>query len=41
LQIGQYLADKLNPSTGFGIGVKPTREAPASGNIHLSLSENV
>jgi len=40
LQIGQYLADKLNPSTGLGIEVKTTAEVPASGNIYLSLSEN-
>lgn len=37
-QIGQYLADKLNPSTGLGIEVKTTNEAPAKGNIYLSLS---
>ncbi len=40
LKIGQYLADKLNPSTGLGIEVKTTTEVPASGNIYLSLSEN-
>ncbi|MDP3434257.1 MAG: beta-N-acetylhexosaminidase [Bacteroidota bacterium] len=40
LRIGQYLADKLNPSTGLGIEVKTTSEAPASGSIYLSLSEN-
>ena len=39
-QIGQYLADKLNPSTGLGIEVKTTSENPASGNIYLSLSKN-
>jgi hexosaminidase len=39
-QIGQYLADKLNPSTGLGIEVKSTTEAPAEGNIYLSLSGN-
>ena len=37
-QIGQYLADKLNPSTGLGLEVKTTSEAPAQGNIYLSLS---
>ncbi|BBE17333.1 beta-hexosaminidase [Aquipluma nitroreducens] len=37
-QIGQYLADKLNPSTGLGLEVKPTTDAPAPGNIYLSLS---
>lgn len=40
LQIGQYLADKLNPSTSLAIGVKTTSEIPASGNIYLALSEN-
>jgi len=40
LQIGQYLADKLNPSTGLGIEVKTTSEAPVSGSIYLSLTEN-
>ncbi|OFX62029.1 MAG: beta-N-acetylhexosaminidase [Bacteroidetes bacterium GWB2_41_8] len=40
LKIGQYLADKLNPSTGLAIGVKTTSEIPASGNIYLALSEN-
>jgi hexosaminidase len=40
LKIGQYLADKLNPSTGLGIEVKTTTQAPASGSIYLSLSEN-
>lgn len=39
-EIGQYLADKLNPSTGLGIEVKTTSEIPGSGNIYLSLAEN-
>jgi hexosaminidase len=39
-QIGQYLADKLNPSTKLGIEVKTTTAAPASGNIYLSLTTN-
>ena len=39
-QIGQYLADKLNPSTGLGLEVKTTSEAPAPGNIFLTLSGN-
>ena len=34
--IGQYLADHLNPATGFAIKVEGTNEAPASG-IYLSL----
>jgi len=37
-QIGQYLADKLNPSTALGIEVKTTVDAPVPGNIFLSLS---
>ena len=40
LQIGQYLANKLNPSTGLVIEVKTTTEAPAPGNIFLALVEN-
>ncbi|MPR33988.1 beta-N-acetylhexosaminidase [Salmonirosea aquatica] len=37
--IGQYLADKLNPSTGLGMEVKPTDAAPAAGNMYLALTE--
>lgn len=37
-QIGQFLADKLNPSTGLGIEVKTSTEIPGPGNIFLSLS---
>lgn len=37
-QIGQYLADRLNASTGKSVEVKTTLEAPAPGNIYLSLS---
>lgn len=39
-KIGQYLADKLNPSTGLGLEVKNTQEEPASGNIYLALGAN-
>jgi hexosaminidase len=39
-QVGQFLADKLNPSTGLGIEVKTTSSEPASGNIYLALSGN-
>lgn len=38
-KIGQYLADKLNPSTGLGIEVKVSEDVPSPGNIYLSLSE--
>jgi hexosaminidase len=34
--IGQYLANKLNPSTGFGIQVFSTTGEPAAGNIYLT-----
>jgi hexosaminidase len=34
--IGQYLADKLNPSTGYGIQVLTTTGAPPGGNIYLT-----
>ncbi len=37
-QIGQYLADKLNPSTRFDMKVASTTGAPKSGNIYLTLS---
>jgi len=36
--IGQYLADKLNPSTGYGIQVLTTTGAPANGNIYLTTA---
>jgi len=39
-QIGNYLADKLKQSTGFGIDVITTEKTPGSGNIYLTLSEN-
>src|ERR1044071_333808 len=34
--VGQYLADKLNPSTGYGMQVLTTTGAPANGNIYLT-----
>ena len=37
-QIGQYLADRLKPATGFEIDVKSTSGAPKSGNIYLILT---
>lgn len=36
-KIGQFLADKLNPSTHLGIDVRGTSTPPAPGNIYLSL----
>ena len=36
-KIGQYLADRLNPATGFGIEVKTATKSPMSGNIYLTL----
>lgn len=36
INIGQYLADKLNPPTGFGMQVIGTSGAPADGNIYLT-----
>jgi hexosaminidase len=39
-KIGQYLADKLNPSTGLKIEVKTTTRSPAPGNMYLSLEKN-
>ncbi len=36
--IGQYLADKLNPSTGYGMQVLTTLGAPGKGNIYLTTA---
>ena len=36
--IGQYLADHLNPATGYALKVQGANEAPARGNITLSLT---
>src|SRR5690349_13217086 len=38
LAIGQYLADKLNPSTGYGLTVIGTTSAPPNGNIYLTTA---
>jgi len=38
MSVAQYLADKLNPSTGLGLEAKPTNEAPDAGNIYLTIS---
>lgn len=37
-QIGQYLADKLKMSTGFGIAVLSTDKPPRSGSIYLTIT---
>lgn len=37
-KIGQYLAGKLRPSTGYELEVKPARKQPGPGNIYLTLS---
>ena len=39
VQVGQYLADRLNPSTGLKLEVRTTNKMPRSGSILLSLSE--
>ena len=36
--IGRYLADKLSPSTGYGMQVLTTSGAPAKGNIYLTTA---
>jgi hexosaminidase len=36
--IGQYLADKLNPSTGYGLQVLATTGLPPNGNIYLTTN---
>ncbi len=38
--IGQFLADKLNPSTGLSIEVKSSSTEPGSGNIYLALTSD-
>lgn len=35
--IGQYLTDKLNPSTALGLEVKTTATAPGPGHIYLGI----
>src|SRR5690349_16973663 len=35
-QLGHYLADKLNPATGFDIQVTSTSDEPKAGNIFLT-----
>ena len=40
LALGQYLADKLNPATGFDIQALPTSGRPLSGNIFLTTTGN-
>jgi hexosaminidase len=40
LKIGQYLADKLNPSTGYKIRVLIAKKKPKADYIFLSLSSN-
>jgi hexosaminidase len=36
--IGQYLADAINPATGYALKVQETNSAPARGNIHMALT---
>ncbi len=38
LPLGKYLADKLNPSTGFNIQVSSLKEEPEAGNIYLATN---
>lgn len=40
LEIGRYLADRLNPATGFDIQALPTSGRPMSGNIFLTATGN-
>jgi len=39
LAIGEYLADKLRPSTGFELKVSATSGAPKSGNIYITTKD--
>jgi hexosaminidase len=40
MQIGQYLADNLKPSTGFNLKVKAIAKEPGRGDILLTLTAN-
>ncbi len=40
VKIGQFLATKLNKSTGFQIEVKETSKVPRKGNIYLTLGND-
>ena len=40
LMVGQFLADQLNPSTGYSLNVNKTEKAPSPGNIYLLLKED-
>ncbi len=39
-QIGQYLADRLKLSTGFGLEVMTASKTPGSGNVYLILDKS-
>ncbi len=39
-QIGEYLANIIKPSTGFGIEVQSTDKEPGAGNIYLTISDS-
>ncbi|MDA0196222.1 MAG: beta-N-acetylhexosaminidase [Bacteroidetes bacterium] len=39
--MGQYLAGRLVPATGFGIETKTSASAPSGGNIYLKLTNDV
>ena len=36
--VGQYLADRLKPSTGFDLPVSTTKGEPGSGSVYLALT---
>jgi hexosaminidase len=37
-ELGEYLADRLSPATGYPLQVISTRGVPAAGNIYLTLN---
>ena len=39
MQLGKYLAERLNPATGFGTEVKVSTGEHTEGNIFLSLAQ--
>jgi hexosaminidase len=40
VRVGQYLADKLKPATGYKLNVTETAVAPAPGSIYLMISSD-
>ena len=41
LKVGQYLAEKLRPATGYEFKVSETTGEPRSGNIYITTEETI